>query len=227
MAYGWLNDGKWPKPGKPPIRPTQNPLVKGALISKTTEGRKKSIFFQYNPESVKRTLTPSYYGRDTGGAGAVRFSGAPEESISLEILLDATEEMRASSAKTAGVRPLLAALSLLAYPDLQKIKDREKKLKKGIIEAAPIEAPQLLFVFGQTRVIPVQLKSISVTEQLFNNALTPVRATVALEMTAVSYSDVTSDNANWESFVSYQSSLYRDRGAYKASSDQQKLVSDV
>ncbi len=213
-------------PGRPPVRPTSHPLVKGALITKKDGTKTSSIFFQYNPVTLTRSLKPSFYGEGGPATGSLRFSNPPAESLELDIRLDATDQLTAgTTSPSTGVRPMLAALSLLTYAKTSDIRQRDQKLAQGKIEVVPADAPQLLFVFGESRVVPVKLDSMNVTEELFNNALTPIRATVKLTMTVMSHTSST--DANYQSYSSYQQGLEQSAQQYQAPEGQEQLVSDV
>lgn len=183
-------------------RPTKVKMSKGALIAQST------IHFQFNPETVKHNLTPSTYGGQDARSGPLRFSGAPAETISLEIMVDATEKLDQgdATALASGVLPQLAALELLVYPKLSQVSSNASLMGAGTIEAVPMSAPPTVFVFG-SRAAPVRLTSLEVTEQLFDPNLNPIRATVALEMKVVSYSDVFSSDPNYGRFITYQTTL--------------------
>ncbi len=43
----------------------------------------------------------------------------------------------------------------------------------------------MLFIWGRTRVLPVNLESMSITETEFGTDLHPIRATVAVSMTVI------------------------------------------
>ncbi|MFQ5525101.1 MAG: hypothetical protein ACE5GX_02460 [Thermoanaerobaculia bacterium] len=168
-------------------------LLKGALWS--PDGM---VRFQFNPTEVTRNVTPSFYGGGQGQrVGTPRFSGAPTETISLEINLENL---------FGDLRGQLAALEIMAYPSLKSVESQEDSLATGLIEAVPLPAPTTLFVFG-TRVIPVKIKSLEITEEFFDPNLNPIRAKVALNMDVLTYSGVqiSSDAHAW--FSGYQKSL--------------------
>ena len=57
-------------------------------------------------------------------------------------------------------------------------------LNQGSVEIGPYVAPLMLLVLGHTRVLPVMLLSLELREELFDNNLNPIRATVGLNMRA-------------------------------------------
>lgn len=194
-----------------PIPPLLDPTaLKGALVSIDDSGTKTQIDFQYNPETLRRTLSPNTVGGDQGDRSrAVRFTGAPVETISVEVILDATDAMAAGDkvAQQLGIYPQMSALELLLYPTSASVESTQSKLAAGTIEVVPLTAPRLHFVWSSSRVVPVRVTSVTVTEEIFAPNLVPVRATVALEMRVLSYSDVFSDNPDYQVFLDYQKDL--------------------
>src|SRR5689334_19476776 len=93
--------------------PDSPTVLKGAIISVgLTNPVPTIIAFQYNPDTLTRTLEPrTVKGQDGAGrAEAMRLAGAPKESLSCSIELDGTEN------SPLGVAPALSALELLLYP---------------------------------------------------------------------------------------------------------------
>ncbi len=70
-------------------------------------------------------------------------------------------------------------------------------------------APRTLFVWGPNRVLPVRLQGYEVTEELFDTALNPLRATATLNLRVLSYSDVPPSDPDYHQFLSYQQELER------------------
>jgi hypothetical protein len=186
---------------------TTSNLQKGALVSVADGGAQTSIPFQYNPDTLKRTLQPQLVGgQQNDRSQMVRYAGAPVETISVEVELDYVDASGVADAATAslGVYPLLSALEMLAYPPLSSVQAGASLLASGTLEVSPIPAPLTLFVWGPRRVVPVALQSYGITEQGFDNFLTPIRATVALEMRVLSYSDLATSNPGYTQFMTYQ-----------------------
>jgi hypothetical protein len=114
-----------------------------------------------------------------------------EETISLEIRLDATDAIDAGDPTAArlGVAPRLAILEQMVTPRegtllgeiLQKIPGADKRYSftRG---ANP---PLILFVWGGRWALPVNISSMSITESEFNLGLYPLRATVAVSLTVI------------------------------------------
>jgi len=196
-------------------------MMKGALVSISSVIPIPSLIrFQYNPEKLSRSVKPTFY--SGGGSGdrpePARFGGAPTETISLEAQLDATDGMESGSlmTKTMGIRPQMAALELFAYPSLVTVATNAGLLSSGTVEAVPVPAARTLMVFGVTRIVPIRITSIDVTEEMFDSMLNPIRATVSLSMDVVSYSQVYPSEPLFAAHVAYQGVMEAQALAFKA-----------
>ncbi len=202
-------------------------ILKGAFISIGTADPKTGVVtpqvvaFQYNPATLRRSLQPQLAGgEENDRSEAVRFTGAPVQTISLDVEIDATDQLDAGgkNAELLGILPQLAALELLAYPTLNQVNQNQKKLAAGVMEVTPMSAPRLLFVWGSKRVLPVRLTGYSITEEIFDRMLRTIRATVSINMRVLNYSDLDSSNKEYHEFMVYQENL---RSMAGASSKQQ------
>ncbi|MBL9007066.1 MAG: hypothetical protein JNJ46_22605 [Myxococcales bacterium] len=165
-------------------------LQKGALISPTTLN---VIRFQYNPETLTRTLSARTTGNtDTNPRDPLRVQGPPKEDIRVEIFIDATDALEEGSrlAETQGIHPRLAALELLLYPRMARVLWNEAKRRLGVIEVMAPTAPLTLFVWGPQRVLPVRISGMTIVEEAFDPDLRPLVARVTLDMTVHSYYDL-------------------------------------
>lgn len=198
-------------------------MLKGALVSLSSVVPIPSLIrFQYNPSELTRKVTPSFY--PTGAKGATRveparFGGAPTETIDLKARLDATDGMESGSviSTTMGIRPQLAALELFAYPSLVAVAKDIKLYSEGTVGAVPTPAARTLLIFGMTRIVPIRITGISVTEQMFDSNLNPIRAEVSLSMEVISYSQVTDPKEPLSvAFLAYQGVLEAQALALKA-----------
>jgi hypothetical protein len=186
-------------------------VFKGALVSiSSTNPTPQVISFQYNPATLKRSLKPLMVGGEAGDRSqSVRITGAPTETYSVEIEIDAADDLENGDqvATSLGIQPQLALLELLIYPALSRVMENASLLSVGTIEIAPITAPRVLFVWGQRRVLPVQLSSYTISEEEFDVSLNPIRATVSLEMRVLTYSDLSATNADYHQYLAYQQTL--------------------
>jgi hypothetical protein len=172
-------------------------LLKGAIVGVDLFNPLASvILFQYNPDTLTRSLnarTPerSWWERPAR-TEAMRLAGPPEETISLEIEVDATDQLEKADpiAKTLGVHPTLASLEMLLYPKTALMIANEVLAEFGVIEVIAPEAPLTLFVWGIKRVLPVRITGFSINEQFFDSDLNPIRASMSLNMQVLNYQDL-------------------------------------
>ena len=184
--------------------------LRGALVSVPQGGSTSVISFQYNPAGLKRTLQPQMVGgEENDRSEAVRFTGAPVQQIEVEIELDASDQLEKgeSLAVQSGISPQLSALELLVYPDLNQVNQNQSQIQSGVMEVAPLTSPNILFVWGPNRVLPVRINSYTISEEAFDGNLNPIRATVSLSMRVLNYSDLTSDNREYQQFMAYQQTM--------------------
>ena len=148
-------------------------------------------------------------GEENDRSQAVRYTGAPVEVINVDIELDATDKLGCNDPTTvqSGIYPALAALELLAFPSLRQVQQNQALLANGTLEVAPLTAPNILFVWGANRVLPVRINNYSIAEELFDARLNPIRATVSLSMRVLNYSDLNSSNPEYHQFSAYQNML--------------------
>ena len=183
-------------------------LLKGAIVAIAPDmSGRSTIVFQYNPETVKRSLQPQLAGGEGGASSlGVRYTGAPVETINLEVSIDAVDQLEAglSTAAEKGIHPQIAALEMLLYPQSTQVEQNGQLLDQGSIEISPYAAPLTLFIWGGNRVLPVTLTSYSVSEEMFDSNLNPIRATVSLGLRALSYSDVEKNHPAYHLFLAYQ-----------------------
>jgi hypothetical protein len=186
-------------------------ILRGAIVVvPVTDPTPQVIAFQYNPSTLRRSLQPQLVGgEENDRSEAVRYTGAPVQTINVEIELDATDQLNQGdpTAEQYGILPQLSTLELLAYPSLDAINQNQSQLANGVLEVAPLTAPRMLFVWGSKRVLPVRLNSFDITEEIFDRMLRPIRATVQLSMRVLNYSDLDSSNKEYYEFMTYQQNL--------------------
>jgi hypothetical protein len=211
-----------------PTYPHGPRLQKGAIITITDTGLQSTISFQYNPENVKRSLQPQMAGGDEGQRSQlVRFTDAPVETIDVEIIIDAADQLEQGNVSTinAGIYPQLARLELLTYPASQQIIQNTLLLELGTLEVAPLAAPLALFMWGPNRVLPIRLNSLSINEELFDPNLNPLRAQVSLSMRALSYTDLAPATQGYNLFLAYQQA--KESMALQAASNSPTVIAGV
>ena len=184
-------------------------LIKGAIIGLDPINPLASVVvFQYNPDTMTRRLEA----RSTGGSEgadrseAFRLTGPPKETITLNIEVDAADQLEQANpiAIVSGVSPTLAALEMLLYPKSSTVIANTALALIGNIEIIPPEAPLTLFVWGPTRVLPVRVTGFSITEEAYDTLLNPIRAKVDLTLTVLSYVDLKLTNPGYTLFMAHQ-----------------------
>lgn len=192
--------------------PTASPLNpkvrKGAIVSlQLPAPMPRVIPFQYNPETLTRSLEPQGMGDDSGDrAEALRIKGAPKETIKFDAILDASDALEADEtiAKTMGVYPLLSALELLVYPTTQSVIQNSLLLAAGTIEIAPPPSAFTLLIWGPKRILPIRLTEFSITEEAYDPLLNPIRAKVSLGARVLGYNDFSVTHPGYHVFLSHQ-----------------------
>ena len=173
--------------------PNSPRLQKGAIIGMDPFNPLASVVvFQYNPDTMTRTITAQTTGGDADRGEALRLKGPPQETIRLDVELDATDQLERGDgiATTVGLYPALAALEMLLYPKSALVIANEVLLNLGVIEVIPPEAPLTLFVWGASRILPVRLTGLTITEEAYDPGLNPIRAKVSLDLRVLSYHDL-------------------------------------
>ncbi|NEP49112.1 MAG: hypothetical protein F6K65_09895 [Moorea sp. SIO3C2] len=164
----------------------------------------KVIVFQYNPETMTRSLTSRIASNEPHESTKV--SLPPEETISLKIELDATDQLETAddTAVNLGIHPQLAALETLIYPMSVEVIAKEALLLAGTIELLPKSPPLTVFMWGVKRIVPVQIKSMSINELAYDVNLNPIRSEVSLDMQVLSYSDLKLSSVGGTMFMGHQ-----------------------
>lgn len=185
-------------------------LLKGGLVLLDSKSGAllRVIALQYNPD----TLTRSFQVQGTGGDGqsrseALRIKGPPVETIKVETEIDATDLLEAGDATAGrlGIHSELAALETVIYPTSRQIRSNQSLAASGTLEILPMESPLTLFVWGASRIVPVRVTELSVTEEAFDPNLNPIRAKVSLGMRVLSVDDLGFDHKGGEVFMAHLS----------------------
>lgn len=169
------------------------------------------VAFQYNPDEMTRTLQARAAAGGTGtseGARneALRLTGAPIETISLNVEIDASDQLETGDplALTYGIYPQLSCLEMLLYPKSSVVTANAALAASGSIELISAEAPLTLLIWGSRRVVPVRLTQFSITEQAYDPQLNPIRARVQVGLRVLSYNDLETANPGYHLFLAYQ-----------------------
>lgn len=185
-------------------------ILKGGLvlIDPDTSAVQRVIALQYNPDSITRSLQVQAISADGGDRSEVlRLKGPPVETIKLEAEIDATDQLEFPDnnrvVAQTGVFAQLAALETMIYPASAQLNANDAMSRVGTLEIIPMETPLALFVWSQTRILPVRVTELSITEEAFDTALNPIRAKVSLGLRVLSVNDVPSGHKAASLFMSY------------------------
>lgn len=198
--------------------PSTPKLLRGALVQFSAPmivPIPNIIIFQYNPESLTRTIEP-YQLPDSKAAGADKAVTTapgttqpkePLEKLTLALQLDASDALEVPDlhpvAVVSGVADRLAALEMLLYAQDFSGMGVSLSLPLGnslgsagppgaAAQAQPVpkgKSPTILFIWGPGRIVPVRINSFNVDEQTCNPMLYPLRAKVSLGMQILSDAD--------------------------------------
>ncbi|HEU4388917.1 MAG TPA: hypothetical protein VFV34_14045 [Blastocatellia bacterium] len=115
------------------------------------------------------------------------------ESLSFDIRLDATDKLNEGDTLTQqfGVAPQLSTLELMMAPKGQSLMGEALTMLIGsaknafsFIDSAK-NPPVILFIWGRKKVMPVEIKSMTIKEEEFSADLNPTRATVSVQLEVI------------------------------------------
>jgi hypothetical protein len=128
-------------PGSPKV-------LRGGLVQldPATKAIVDVIVFQYNPDTVTRTLQPRAMTGEPGDRLEVlRLTGPPHETIKLEAELDAADQLECPNDPANapvvenGLLPALASLEALITPSADQLLAADALFDAGMLEIAPAE----------------------------------------------------------------------------------------
>ncbi|MGR4890356.1 hypothetical protein ACIPPQ_04930 [Sphingopyxis sp. LARHCG72] len=202
--------------------------LKGGFVLMDADGKAvlRTVAFQYNPDSLSRTLTPRGAKVDAGDRlEGLRLVGPPIETIKIEIEIDATDRLEhpASNADTVanGIAAELAELEMIISPAPDDIAAADGLARSGTLEVLPLPSPLVLLALGRNRLIPVRITELSIVEEAFDTQLNPIRARVSLGLRALSIDDLAFGSKGAELFM--VAARRRDRMAKRRPPNMQAL----
>lgn len=202
--------------------------LKGGFVLMDADGKAvlRTVAFQYNPDSLSRTLTPRGAKIDAGDRlEGLRLVGPPIETIKIEIEIDATDRLEhpASNADTVanGIAAELAELEMIISPAPDDIAAADGLARSGTLEVLPLPSPLVLLALGRNRLVPVRITEFSIVEEAFDTQLNPIRARVSLGMRALSIDDLAFGSKGAELFM--VAARRRDRMAKRRPPNMQAL----
>lgn len=186
-------------------------LIRGGivLIDPESSAIQRIIVLQYNPDTLTRSLQAQAIGPESGDrVEALRLKGPPVETIKLDADIDATDQLELpgqnQTAVDLGIYPMLAALETIVYPRSSDIQANMTLASVGTVEIAPMEAPLSLFVWSEQRIVPVRITEFSITEEMFDPFLRPIRAKVSLGLRVLSVNDLGVGHRGTSLYLAYQ-----------------------
>jgi hypothetical protein len=176
-------------------------LLRGALIEYGTDligPIPNIVIFQFNPESLTRSLRVPP--RPTGPTQRENTQAGDRttETISFKAHFSAADQLKDDKflARTFGIGPQLAALEKMVNPSskiaglvgaaLDAIGDALGLGGGADAPTLPVpreKYPKIIFIWGLTRVLPVTMDSLRISEVEYDPLLNPIRAEVDLELT--------------------------------------------
>lgn len=148
------------------------------------------IVFQYNPETLRRTIVP------IDGRSELK------ETIKFTLTFDAADALEHADpiASSVGIYPALFALDRLAEPS---------KPSSGFFGDLfswlfPKESSYTLLVWGAQRTVPVRVIELLVREEMFDVYLNPIRASIDVAVEVLSEADVKHSPKAIEALHAYQ-----------------------
>ena len=185
-------------------------LTRGAIVSiDIFSPIPQVIVFQYNPESLTRSLQPQVKsGEAESQTETYSLSGPPKETISLDIELDAIDELEKpdqnQNAVQLGIYPKLSALEMILYPKSSLVIANTILAATGNIEISPPAGPFTVFIWGLKRLVPVRLEQFNIKEEAYDTNLNPMMATVSLTMRVLTYKDFDLLHPGYAMFLAHQ-----------------------
>jgi hypothetical protein len=139
---------------------------------------------------------------------ALRLKGPPIETFKLDAEIDATDQLEQPDQNPNtvqyGIQPLLASLETIVYPTSTQLLENNSLAQNGTLEIAPMGAPLSLFVWSRNRIVPMRITDFSITEELFDPNLNPIRAKVSLGLRVLSVDDVGFGDKSGSLYIAYQ-----------------------
>lgn len=148
------------------------------------------VVFQYNPHEVRRSITAAGGQSNARGGAGWAHQEEPDEKVSFSADLNAADQPPGSIGLPVGLHPQLAALENLIYsPPLPGLSLAGAGLG-GTVDILSGTTQLTLLIWGPARVAPVELTSLVVTEQDFDEWLNPIRATIQFELKVLAARDL-------------------------------------
>ncbi|MHA6262321.1 hypothetical protein ACXYMO_03890 [Arenibacterium sp. CAU 1754] len=177
------------------------------LIEPESGAMTRTIALQYAAETLTRSVKAQAVEAEGDRSHPLRLTGPAVETISFDAEMDATDQLefpdQHQAAVETGLLPALSALESLVQPTVAQLERQNTQRKSGSFSITPAETALALFVWSRSRVVPVRLTEISITEEFFDPALNPIRAKVSLSLRVLSIDDLGFDHRGGGLFMAY------------------------
>jgi hypothetical protein len=185
----------------PSSSPRSPRVLKGGIVAYQLPDLFPTIIvFQYNPDEVSRSIQ----GRSDSGGGrgdANRTNGPPTETLTFSVEVDAADQLERPGENSItvanGLHPVIASLERLLYPSYPIVIANEALALAGSGFILGEQAPLALLIWGPRRVLPVQVQSLSIKEEAFDQQLNPIRAKADLSVKVMTYRDLDVTNPGY------------------------------
>lgn len=190
-----------------PISPK---LLKGGLVllDPASSAVMRVIALQYNPDEISRSFQISATAEGGDRSEAMRLKGPPVETIKLKADMDAVDQLefpnQNATAVEVGLQAQLAALETIVYPASAALLANDARAAAGFLEIVPMQAPLVLFVWSRSRIVPVRITELSITEKAFDPQLNPILAEVNLGLRVLSVDDLGFSGKGASLYMAYQ-----------------------
>lgn len=184
-------------------------LLKGALVEYGTDllgPLKNVLIFQFNPATLTRSLQISNPSPESDSEETVgQIATPPRETITFTAHFNASDKLNNNNivARALGIDPQLAAMENMVAPKndlIAFISDVIDKIggslddEENPEEPIPrLQAPRILFIWGLTKLLPVQIESMSITEEQYDVLLNPIQAKVDITLSVKHESELSDD----------------------------------
>jgi hypothetical protein len=189
----------------------QPKILRGAFVEFGISLPPLIVVFQFNPLTITRTRTASVRTAEVPAAQGTKnltpskpstkpglFDIRPagqtiqieKETLSFDIRLDATDKLNDGDTITEqfGIAPQLSTLELMMAPKggglLEGLLLGNLKASFSFIDEAK-NPPVILFIWGRKKVMPVNIKNMTIKEEEFSTDLNPTRATVTVSLEVI------------------------------------------
>jgi hypothetical protein len=148
------------------------------------------VVFQFNPETLRHSWTQPP--ATMQGTHPLAVQGMPGETFSFSLAMDVTDQAAlgvnnplGADALLNGIYSRLAALEMLMFP--VPTGDPPTGGRRAVPAA---QVPAVLFVWGDGRIVPVRVTSLTITEKLFDASLNPTHADAQIELRVLTPTEI-------------------------------------